>query len=126
MTVTSQSRQMMTMRARVLRPTDPGADSWGQEMVGSRPFPMLYDALPCRAWDMRDLGEDMTTDRSIAANMYRMIVPTGSDIAETDVIEDIRDRQGNVLIGGPLRVDSVSWTAGHVCVDLLAINRGLA
>jgi|GEM_PF-810417 len=118
------SRSLMTQRARVRRPVDPGDDPWGQPAVNPGQVPILFDALPCRAWTSMELAEDISTDRAIALGGVRLIVPTDTDIAETDVIEDIRDRTGAVVITGPLRVTGVSWTASHLTIDTQAVKRG--
>lgn len=105
----------MSHRATVERSTpantgwgNPGPDSWAPSSVDVR----------CRAW--YDSGREQTgvEGKTAEVELVRAIFPLGTDITSKDRLDSVRDRLGNVVFPGPLKVEAVGRRADHIPVTL--------
>jgi hypothetical protein len=93
--------QRMTLQRNVA--VDPG-DGYEHAPV----WQTLYEDLPCRYW-VRASPQLISSQEFVGGSVEaivrdaRLICPL-VDIRETDRISEIRDRQGNVQIAGPLEI----------------------
>lgn len=98
------SRARMTMRAEVERNAAAGTDPYGQPLPAD--YQPLHAALACFVWN-RQAREVVDDDKTAVVEDLRALFPKGADIAVTDEIVAVKDRQGNVLFPGRLRIDAV-------------------
>lgn len=118
----SQARQQMTMRARVLRNENTGRNAYGEPVIGDTTN-VILDALPCFAWASTDARENL--DAAAAAyGDVKLSIPAGSDVQESDVIENIVDRLGHVIFDGPLHVVGVTRRPGALTVVARDVHPG--
>lgn len=92
----------LTMRASVERDQATGADAHNNPLPPD--FQPLHSALPCFAWSPRS-RETQDTIKTTRIEDLRAMFATDADLAAGDVITEIRDRSGSVIIPGRLKVE---------------------
>lgn len=97
------SRARMTMRAQIERNAEAGTDDYGHPLPAD--FQPLHAALPCFVWS-RQGREAVDGDKTALVEDLRAMFPKAADVAERDEIVAVKDRRGNVLFGGRLRIDA--------------------
>ncbi|QXN68001.1 hypothetical protein [Microcystis phage Mwe-Yong1] len=91
----------LTMRAAIRRNTATGKDSWGQPVA---PVWTTVATVACFAWSNAS-REPVDGDKTAQVEDLRVMVKLGVDLRPEDQLVAVTDRQGAVLIPGPLRVE---------------------
>lgn len=117
-----QARLQMRMRAKHQRPIVEGVDAYNQPLPEK--LTTVDSALPCFAWYQSERGERQNNESYAAIGTIRMIVPAGTDLDEGDVFDAVKDKRGNVLFDGPLRVVSIARRPDHVAVACREVTGG--
>jgi hypothetical protein len=92
----------LTHRARIERNTASAADAWGNPVAPV--FTVLHNALPCWFWSKqsRELADGTKTAMIEDA---RIMFARGADVREGDVITNIADRKGALVVSGRLKIE---------------------
>ena len=97
-------RSRMTHRAAITRDTEIGTDNFGQPQTA----PKALCTVPCLAWAStirRVVGEKLAVIPVVEA-----VVPSAADVAESDQVASVTNREGVVIFSGPMTVLSVEDT----------------
>ena len=116
----SLARRSMTHRATVERDANYGglANNWGDDSVPD--WQTHLASQPCHFWfEERFSGPSVDASRSVTLTRRRMIVPESTDITENDRVLIIKDRQGDTIADGPMRIDSIGRRQGHLTITLI-------
>lgn len=109
----------MTMRAVVERAAPAAANGWNLDPAPT--WQTHLAELPCRLWYANG-GETIDGDKTAVIEGWRMIVPAGTDIAESDRIASVVDRRGRTIHAGPLNIETVGRRADHVPLTLQEVS----
>lgn len=109
------ARSSMVMRATVQR--DVAQQELDDDYGHIPDWQTLHAALPCRYWIRSGVGlfvrEVSTANMEAVIRDMRAICPV-VDVTEGDRIGQITDRQGQVLVDGPLNIRGVERRSGHI------------
>lgn len=89
-------------RASVERNVATGSDDWGDDAAPD--FQPLHADLKCWAYSSSS-RESVDANKTALIEDLRIMVALGADLAAGDEITEIRDRQGNVIVEGRLKVE---------------------
>lgn len=93
-------------------------DDWGQP--GESNWRTHLMDLPCRLW--YSAGREVIDGTKTAAiEDRRVIVPKETDVNVSDRIAKVTDRQGTLIYGGPMRIESVGRRQDHLELMLEAV-----
>jgi hypothetical protein len=100
----------MRHRADIQRDAGSGGDDWGGQ--GAQNWQDHLAAQPCYAWfaqGRRVVGAG--TD--VVVEDLRLLLPLSADVQPSDRIAAISDKRGNVIVAGPLVIDTVARRRDH-------------
>lgn len=106
----STARSRMTMRASVERNTASGTDAHGHPVTPS--FTSTGDPVPCFVWSTAK-NERRDGDKQAVVEDWRMLIPKTADVVNGDEIASVEDRQGNEVLPGRMRVETVQPKHTH-------------
>ena len=113
------ARGRMVQRALVERATSPGTDDFGN------PLPAVWAthiaALPC--WIHGSTEREAVTEETTAVvTDLKALIPLGSDVSESDRLNQVKDRSGNVVYAGILGIETVLWARTHIELTLSRVS----
>ena len=96
------------------RPGTPVADSWNHTTYT---LANNLTGQPCALVPQQTGGEQVTDQVSAIVTELWLIVALGTDIRETDTVQQVRDENGS-SIGGPFRITRKEIRAMHLALLL--------
>lgn len=103
--------------------TDPETDPYGEQLYDA-PAAHLTDQ-PCLFWTDAGAGggvvrggEVQTPPRDYVGFAYRMAVPIGTDVQESDVVTAVRNQLGESRIVNPLNVTTIQHRDTELILSL--------
>lgn len=117
----------MTYRAKVERNTATALGAAGEELPAE--WVTLHEALPCFAYTARgrtiarnpSIGSGGTGPGIIVHEAPALMVPMGTDINESDRINGISKRNGEIYRTGIMRIESIIEAHDHLEIALGAV-----
>lgn len=113
------ARSRMTQRALVERSVSPGDDDFGN------PLPPAWTthiaSLPCWVHGSTE-REAVATDTTAVVTDLKAMVPLGSDVTESDRLNQVKDRAGNVVYPGILGIETVLYARSHIELTLSRVS----
>lgn len=96
----------MIFRCDIWRPAASGVDDeTGEYDIPGTPAEHLTDVFCSYSYDVRrTTGERETESRQLSVRYLEVFVPIGTDVNSNDIITEIRDRRGNVVIHNDLEI----------------------
>lgn len=111
----------------------PVFDAYEEPVMGdyaptlSPPTTAAEARVACFAWQPRPArqdGEEQESDRTYVGHRWHLLLPTGTAVAEDDLIADVRDEDGTLIVAGPLDVREALPRRGHVLVRAFVATNG--
>lgn len=103
-------RHRCTIQRNIAAPNswnNPGTPGWDQHITDQ----------PCHAWF--NSGRTLTpAGEEVSVLDIRLLLPKGTDVLDTDRIENVLDRRGNVVMAGPLIIDAIGPRKDHIALTL--------
>jgi hypothetical protein len=103
------ARQHMTQRAGTQRPVETSDGGGGV----TETYVSYLTAVPCW-WSPISNAETIFSSQMGTNPTGRVYMPRATDIDERDVITSVVDRQGTMIMDGPLRVEAVIKRLDHL------------
>lgn len=104
------ARSRMTQRALVQRLTPGAVDDSGNPAPGS--WATHLAAMPCWLYGSTE-REAVTAETTAVVTDLKLLAPLGADVGESDRINQVKDRRGNVIEAGVLGVEEVLRKRTH-------------
>lgn len=108
----------MTHRALIERNSAAELGTAGEELPAV--WATLHAALPCFLYTPRG-REVVATTGVVVTESPMLLAPWGTDVTESDRINGVNDRQGNVYRAGIFRIASVVEVHDHLELQLEAV-----
>ena len=118
--------QLFTQRAVVYRNTSTG-DGYGAPAPDNFQY---HETIRCRLWWQHSSGVRsanrtyVSPGRTVPVAEGGMIVPTGTDVTEQDLIYEVNDNAGNVLYESKFTVVAVVNNEDHIELSLIETTLG--
>lgn len=109
------ARSRMILRALVERFASPGDDDFGNPLPGS--WSTHISALPIWVHGSTE-REAVTEETTAVVTDLKALIPLGSDVTESDRLNQVKDRQGNVVYAGILGIETVLFARTHLELTL--------
>lgn len=113
------ARTRMSQRALVQRSTSSGTDDYGNPLPST--WATHIAALPCWLYSSTE-REAVTEETTVVVANLKALVPLGSDVTESDRINRIVDRVGNVIDAGVLGIETVLYQRSHLQLTLSRVG----
>lgn len=72
-----------------------------------------YAGLPC-AWWAESGDEQVIGGQVVRRTMDRLLIPVGTVVTPRDRVTSVKDKQGDLIADGPIRIDSVNRRRDHL------------
>ncbi|HET8587128.1 MAG TPA: hypothetical protein VFM74_04560 [Candidatus Limnocylindria bacterium] len=113
------ARSLMRQRALVERSSSSGDDDFGN------PLPEAWaphiTAMPCLLYGSTEREAVNESTTAVVADL-RLLAPRSADVTESDRINGIIDRRGNVIRAGLLDIDTVLLKKDHLELTVTAVT----
>ncbi len=116
----------MTMRVTIMQSVEAGTDTYGHPKRLKGSGQIAQAEVPCRAWVTTEQADALEGTEQAAIEVTKIMVPIETIVSTKHFVANIFDRQGRVIIAGPLRVVGVSRRPDHLIVKARAVSGGRA
>lgn len=113
------ARSRMIQRAKVERLSSPGTDDFGNPLPPTWSTHIASLAIWVHGSTER---EAVTNETTAVVTDLRALVPLGSDVSESDRLNQVKDRAGNVIYDGILGIETVLYERSHIALTLSRVS----
>lgn len=113
------ARSRMIQRALVERFASPGSDDFGNPLPGT--WSTHIAAMPCWVHGSTE-REAVTADTTAVVADLKALAPLGTDVTESDRINQVKDRKGAVVYSGILGIETVLFARTHIELTLSRVS----